>query len=291
MGGAILNNDGILDVAGSTFNGNQAIGGSSTDSFGGTANGGAIITFTSVLDLTSDSFVNNKAVGGSSPMGAEFASGGAVNIFEANFLADDPTSYISNTVFAENKAVGGSGGGPLRCHPWRRARRPSLRPSQSVTARSSPTRQSADRELAGVNGTEADGGAVWAGYGSTMTIQGSVIAGNEARRRRWRSPGGTGGDGGDGAGGGIAVVGGESLTITGTTIVRNRATGGAGGQGSTAGVGGNGLGGGSRLMMRRRSPSRAVSLSPTSLSEVLAAATATAAVSTRWEPPFLPTRS
>jgi len=243
QGGAILNYDGILDVAGSTFIGNQAVGGSSTTYFGGGASGGAIIGITCVVDLTSDSFLNNQAVGGSSPQGTGFTFGGAVNIFLNNFFATNPTSTISNSLFSGNEAEGGSGGGPY-----------SLTAGGALAVVSAPVAISNTGFLAnqavggagtaGVAGTEADGGAIWAA-GASMTIQGGVIGGNGALGGRGGdNPGGTGGNGGNGGGGGIAIVGGESLTINGTTIAANGATGGAAGKGGIAGIGGNGLGGG-----------------------------------------------
>ncbi len=243
-GGAILNYDGILDVAGCTFIGNQAVGGSSTTYSGGSANGGAIVGFTCVVDLTSDSFLGNQVVGGSSPLGAGFTFGGAVNSFFGNPQAPNPTSTISNSLFAGNSAVGGSGGGPYSA-----VNGGALAYIGSPVAISNTTfvanQAVGGPGAAGVAGTEADGGAIWAGYGASMSIQGGVIAGNCAvGGGGGADSGGTGGNGANGGGGGIAVVGGESLTINGITITANAATGGAGGKGGTAGTGGNGLGGG-----------------------------------------------
>jgi hypothetical protein len=236
QGGAILNYDGILDVAGSTFIGNQAVAGSSS-SFGGSSNGGAIETFNCVADLTSDLFLANQAAGGARPMGASFAAGGAVNLFFANFEATNPTSTISNSTFAQNEAVGGAGGGSN-----------SFTFGGALVSVVSPIAITGSRFLAnqavGGAGGEADGGAIWAS-GSTLTVQGVVVAGNKAIGGAGGSDAGrTGGNGGNGTGGGIAGVQGQSVSITGGNITGNSATGGAGGQGSTSGVGGNGLGAG-----------------------------------------------
>jgi hypothetical protein len=242
MGGAILNYDGILDVAGSTFIGNQAVGGSTT-SFGATSGGGAIQTFGAVADLTSDSFLNNLAEGGSSPLGASFAGGGAVNLFLGNQLAPNPISTISSCTFAQNAAVGGAGGGSG-----------AFTFGGAVVLEASPAAINGSKFLAnqviggagaaGAAGAEADGGAIWAA-GSTLTMQGDAIVGNRATGGAGGdNPGGTGGNGGIANGGGILGIGGESISISDTNITSNSATGGTGGQGSAAGVGGNGQGGG-----------------------------------------------
>ena len=87
QGGAIASDEGTLDLSGSTFTGNQAVGGSSNTSLGGITFGGALYTQTETLEATSDTFLNNEAVGGSSPLGVLFANGGAIDMFIGNPFA------------------------------------------------------------------------------------------------------------------------------------------------------------------------------------------------------------
>jgi len=244
QGGAIENGSGTLDVAGSTFTGNQAIGGSSTSSFGGVATGGAVVTVQCNLNLSSDSFFGNDALGGSSPMGVQFAIGGAVNVFLSNFSAPNTPSTISNSLFSGNEAAAGTGGGSFSLTGGGAIAFSFTLPYTVSNTRFLGNQVIGSQGQNGGAGTEADGGAIWAD-GSTVAIQGGLIAGNSAvGGRGGDAPGGTGGDGGIGGGGGIANLSGSSLTITGTTIAGNSAAGGAGGRGSTQGTGGNGLGAG-----------------------------------------------
>ncbi len=290
QGGAIASSEGTLVVSGTTFTGNQAIGGSSSTGFGGITSGGALITTNEVLLATSDTFLNNKAVGGSSPIGVTFATGGAINMFLGNLGAPNPISSIADSLFAGNEVVAGAGGGSF-----------ALTGGGAIANTAAPVNVSntsfignqalGSQGASGVAGTEADGGAIWA-QGSTMNIQGGLIAGNRAAGGAGGdAPGGAGGAGGNGSGGGVASVFGSSLTISGTTIAGNSAIGGAGGNGSTRGAGGNGQGGGIEVDGFSRSPSRAASSLATWPRALPAVAMATAAAFTPWEPRHSPTRS
>ena len=291
-GGAIASSEGTLALSGTTFTGNQAIAGSSSTSFGGITSGGALITTTEVLLATSDTFLNNKAVGGSSPIGVTFATGGAINVFLGNPGAPNPISSIADSLFAGNEVVAGvAGGGSF-----------ALTGGGAIANTASPVNVSntsflgnqalGSQASSGVAGTEADGGAIWA-QGSTMNIQGGLIAGNIASGGAGGdAPGGVGGAGGNGSGGGVASIFGSSLTISGTTIAGNRAIGGAGGHGSTRGAGGNGVGGGIEVDgLLHACPRRAASSLATWPRARLEVATAMAAAFTPWGPRHSPTRS
>jgi hypothetical protein len=242
-GGAIENGSGTLDLGGDTFVGNQSVGGSATVTPGGIAQGGAVFTVNCALNLTCDSFLGNQAIGGSSPMGVLFAVGGAVNSFLGNTLAPNPTSTISDSTFTGNSVAAGTGGGSF-----------TITAGGAISYTASPVDISNSSFLgnavtgsAGVSGgagTDADGGAIWV-TGSRMTIEGSLIAGNRAiGGKGGAAPGSTGGNGGNAEGGGIANQQGADLTLVGTTVAGNIASGGSSGQGSTLGSGGSGLGGG-----------------------------------------------
>jgi hypothetical protein len=87
------------------------------------------------------------------------------------------------------------------------------------------------------NGGAGLGGALINFGGSSLTINGCTLSGNQAVG----GAGGAGANGGNGFGGGVYNDGQSSLTITGSTITGNSATGGAAGSGGSAG---QGIGGG-----------------------------------------------
>ena len=215
-GGAISNSSGTLDVAGSTFVGNEAVGGSSTSGSGGSATGGAINTNSSVLNLSEDLFYGNEALGGSSPMGVQSAIGGAV--YAARWQSLCTKSHINHQRQPllgkrghrgnRRRPVGGNGRGAVGYS--------STTPLNVNDTEFVGNAVTGSRGQNGGAGTEADGGAIWAD-GSVVTIQGGLIADNSAQGGRGgNAPGGDGGDGGIGGGGGIANLQGSAMTITGT---------------------------------------------------------------------------
>ena len=147
----------------------------------------------------------------------------------------------------------------VRAHGRRRDREPGVpdRREQHGLSWKSSNRQPGFQRVAG---TEADGGAIWVN-GSTMTIQGGLIAATArsaapgVMRRAVPAVPAAMAEAAE-----LQTSVAARLPSPGTTIAGNSAIGGAGGNGSTRGTGGNGHGRrhrGRRLFRAR--PSRAAS--------------------------------
>jgi CSLREA domain-containing protein len=268
-GGAIYN-DNDLTVAGTLFSGNQAIGGDHTTSpaWSGPAVGGAISSGTNerligdpesaVLNVSQCVFSDNQAHGGNESValavpqgvvpGAGTAGGGAIFVFQGK-------ATVSRSVLDHNQAVGGVGapgriggialGGGICFINF--LDRPTATadevPGVKGTVEDCVLVQNEAIGGTGGDGTlggKALGGGIAAGTFSLNTLFGevkvsnTVVAGNLARG----GDGGTGGAGGDGRGGGVYNDANETMTITRSLIVANRARGG---EGSSDG---KGIGGG-----------------------------------------------
>ena len=102
---------GDATITSCTFPGNQAVGGSGLDFFGGSA-GGAIDNFGgATLDVTGSTFRANQAVGAADDAsGSYFGMGGAVEN-NAGFNDDSPsTASFTSCVFVDNESTTGTGG-------------------------------------------------------------------------------------------------------------------------------------------------------------------------------------
>jgi len=223
LGGGILNGGGSkLTVRNSTLIGNQAIGGAhstpTTDNpLTGAGSGGGIANIASGTPgelsfiVSGSTFINNLAQGGAGAVG--FGGSGVGGGIENSFSS---TATITNSTLIGNQAIAGPGG----------------------SGASVPT---------GLG----FGGGIDDSFSSTATITNSTLIGNQAIG----SDGSSGANGGAGWGGGIVVginnlIGyipayfkpdTSSLIVSGSTLIGNRAQGGAGGSGFN---GGNGWGGG-----------------------------------------------
>ena len=214
-GGGAIANTGIiakatLNVSGSTFTHNQAVGGDKNLSrrVPGIALGGALYSqnFTNgaVLNLSDSTFDHNQAIGGSYneqtgpvslAIGPNIGSGGGA-------LIAGPATISGSTV-EHNQAIGGQG-------------------------------------LASSNGGEGHGGGFSVSFtGTTVTVTDCTVEHNQAIGGQ----AGAGGVGGKATGGGILNEAGAMLTVTGSSIDYNQAQGGSADTSSPASSG-NGLGGG-----------------------------------------------
>ena len=258
QGGSIFNL-GTLSITGSTFQGNQAAGGS--DGVGGLLStllgkprrGRAIANaVTGVASVSGSAFAANKVVGGSdnsgglSPSGVGLAFGGGI----ANELG--ATLSLSNCSFTSNQALGGSnnqtgvsatlgdlglagvgtGGGIA-----------NLLASNATVAASTFT---SNQALGSVGDSGALGpffvgsgiGGGMANFFAAITVNGGTFQSNQAKGGSGISNGSVGGQG---AGGALANFGAlATATISGPTLTGNLAQGGASGTGQ---VGGNAAGG------------------------------------------------
>jgi hypothetical protein len=214
VGGAVQTS-GSATITNSTFDHNEALGGSnntgdSATGLNGRGAGGAIGSFAFDLSLpvtlavSNCTFTDNQAVGGSGNAGGLIVGTGA-----GGGVANDRggTATVTGCTFTGNKAVGGAG------------------------ARAQ-------------NGADGMGGGIANVLGSALTVTGCTLTGNQAVG----GAGGAGASGGNGLGGGVFNDGlsvwpltagmPATLTITGSTITDNSATGigGSAGQGIGGGV-------------------------------------------------------
>ncbi|MEQ9407846.1 MAG: hypothetical protein RIK87_08960 [Fuerstiella sp.] len=216
LGGG-LSNLGTTDIRRSRFQGNEAIGadgavgpdailappGTALPTYPGLAVGGGLHNV-HVADVTRSQFSGNQALGGNNNSGSFAGVGNGGGIYNDSSLVVDRTTFSHNVAAggADNtgdiNAGGGYGGGIA---------------SGSVTA------------------------LVPGGRSASVTVSRSLIYGNKAR-------GGSGNTGlipipahaaGGAAGGGMLVYQGTA-SVSGSTLIRNRAVGGDGGPGLGGGV-------------------------------------------------------
>jgi hypothetical protein len=205
----------------------------------GGAGGGAILNTGSTLTLSHDVLSNNEVLG--APGGN--AQGGALG----NLLG--ATLTVTDSLLAQNQAVGGNGGG--------NAAGGAIVNNQSATATISDSAFTGNQAIGGNGGSVdaatmvgfAHGGAVF--NAATLTVENSEFTGNQALA-------GSGGSGGRGAsvfylvdvalGGGMHNAAGKSLVMSGTTFSGNQAIGGSDATGGTSGQGYIGLGAGGGLL-------------------------------------------
>ncbi len=212
LGGGILNASGTLTVKNSTLIGNQAIGGAHStptkdNPLTGAGAGGGILNYSSdMLTVTNSTLIGNLAQGGAGAGGGGSGVGGGID----NTFGSIAT--ITSSTLIGNQAIAGPGG----------------------SGASVPT---------GLG----FGGGIDDSFDSSVTITNSTLIGNQAIG----SDGSSGANGGAGWGGGI-VVGinnflgylpdyfqpdTSSLIVSGSTLIGNRAQGGAGGSGFDGGAG------------------------------------------------------
>jgi hypothetical protein len=200
-GGAIWDGFATAVVDNCTFKDNRVSGGNPTTGVGGLGLGGAILVQSDLvagiatLTLTDSQFIGNESDGGN---GGGAGVGGAILT-----NGDGADTTIANTSFADNQAIGGSGG-----------------PSSG---------------LFGAGGLGI-GGAILNAFGGSLQVTSALFNGNLA-------VGGEGSDGWGGAIANVAGGGDghdTTATITATSFVNNQAIGGAG---AGSDNGGNGLGG------------------------------------------------
>jgi hypothetical protein len=216
-GGAITNGDhATLVVSGCTFTDNRAIGGSNITGGAsgqariGNAHGGGLANLVgAVATVTSTTFDHNEALGGSNNGGgggsiifSRGAGGAIANVNAASLSADVSTLTVSDSTFADNRALGGAGGS------------------------------------AGAVAGAGAGGGIASLFGAMTTVTGSTFTGNQAIG----GVGAVGANGGDGFGGGLYNDGRSTLELSGSTITNNQTIGGEAGAGGSAGSGvGGGL--------------------------------------------------
>jgi hypothetical protein len=249
--GGILVVDGCVFSSNRAIGGSNASGFTSNSRVGH-AIGGAVQNSASAT-VTNSTFDHNEALGGSNnPGGGSLilgrGAGGAIGSF--SFLTEQATLTVSNCTFTGNRAVGGTGntGGPSAGQGVGGAILNERGSIATVTGSTFTGNQAIGCQGgAGSNGADGLGGGIANLFGATLTVSGCTLSGNQALG----GAGGSGANGGNGFGGGLFNDGPSAapgnagtpatLTITGSTITDNQATGGAAGSGGSAG---QGVGGG-----------------------------------------------
>jgi hypothetical protein len=209
-------------ITGSTFIGNQAVGGNGgTGSFVGIAEGGAINSYGAV-SISGSTFDQNQALAGSNGNSGVSTFGPFVDYGFGGAIANtEGTISITGSGFSHNQAVGGND---------------SISTDQT--------------DFAAVGG--AEGGALYSEVGSTATVAGSTFDHNLAQGGNGNSGNGAVVLVGEGLGGAIAAgyggdfFGPNTLTVSDSILTQNDAQGGNNNSGtaSVAGLVGAGVGAG-----------------------------------------------
>jgi hypothetical protein len=227
-----------VHVTSCNFSGNQALGGASFDSIGGSA-GGAIDNFgaspltQTTLTVLDSTFTNNRAVSADGPY---FAAGGALDN-NAGVTNDKPSlASVTDCLFVGNLARGGNNGGTANGGAVSNFGATMTLTNSKVIANKAVGGDGGN----GVNSlSQALGGGIISGVGATITVSGCIVVGNQAIGGNNATITDANPNTGGAVGGGIENVVG-TLTVTGCLIAGNVAHGGN----TASGPGGNALGGG-----------------------------------------------
>ncbi len=236
FGGGLFN-AGSATIWGTTFSGNQSLGGNGGPSgVGGNGLGAGIINEGS-LTVEDSGFTSNKSIGGSHGKLTSFptiGAGAAAGIYNVADLT------VSDTSFTDNLALGGAGAAGIRGGNGNGAAilTSAFPNTPPATATISDCTFIGNQAVGGAGGAGAAGGqgsagAVLADRG-TLTIQDSTFLGNVAE-------GGSGSTGGAAKGGALRVAardGDVSVLVTDSVFGGNQAIGG-----TASGVGGLATGG------------------------------------------------
>jgi hypothetical protein len=239
-GGAIDNSPAVtVTISGSQFISNSA----TASAVAATARGGAVDNY-QTMTIANSLFTGNSAVGGPMANGSDSnhageGQGGAI-LTESLVSGVTAILTISNSIVADNEAIGGSGGSTL-----------TFARTDSAWGGGIVNSVGGTLSVAGctITGNEAIGGASASGPGGfaqgggivnlkgTLNVTDSTVSANLCQGGQGASDA----PGGVAVGAGIATARGAIAIITDSTISLNESLGGAGGAGAN---GGDGLGGG-----------------------------------------------
>jgi hypothetical protein len=194
QGGGIYNT-GTLSLSGSTLSSNAANGGSGATGnvYSSPGQGGGIYNTGGTVTLDGNSTVTGNGADGGTPAPAlGFGSGfaGSFGYGGGIFSATGTVTLTGGSSVNGNTAAGGAGSGGF--------------------------------SLGGAGGS-GQGGGIYNSAGTLTVSGGATISGNQARGGFGGGPDGTGGTGGSGFGGGVWSAG--PVTLTGSTVSGNSATG------------------------------------------------------------------
>jgi fibronectin-binding autotransporter adhesin len=213
-GGAIANNQGSLDLTGSSFIGNLAKAGSSASGVGGNASGGAIWLVASTVTIQGGLISGNSAEGGrgndalgaTGGNGGSGAGGGIANLFGSGLT-------ITGTTIFGNTAAGGAGGKGSTRGTGGEGLGGGIENDNSSTLSITGSIVDGNTAKGGAGGGNGEGGGVYTL--GTAVITDTLITFNRASGAK---------KGGEGYGGGIMIAGGTTDLVGTTEVVNNVAS-------------------------------------------------------------------
>jgi hypothetical protein len=244
--------------------GNGGAGGTGADGGpGGAGTAGAVSLADATLNLAHSSFVGNQAIGGTGGTGGTGGSGGAggvgrggAYVHTVTFGTSTPLSNLSNVLMRDNEALGGAGGtggaggaggnGGSGGGGGIRALLGTINVSNSLIfdneAVGGAGGAAGTGSSQGGTGGNGQGGGLLTAFGVTAVFSDTALLLNQATG----GAGAAGGNGGNGQGGAIfnggpSPFGTPNLTLDACQVLLNQADSGAGGSGGSDGVG---IGGG-----------------------------------------------
>jgi len=234
-GGGLYATNAPVTVRNVTFASNRAVGGNTSQSYGGTAAGGGIALNgmppgTACL-LEHVTFSGNRALGGQGQDRGGTAIGGGLYV-------DTADVHSSHLGFYDNVAHAGSSGGSGRdaVHNWTAD---GLGGGAAIHVSSDAT-----MERITAIGNQAIGGdagiQAGAGHGGAIYAEHAIFELTEADLRQNKAIGGNGANGYVG-GGGALMASESSMSLERSIIIGNEAWGGNGTTGQTGAAGGGGL--------------------------------------------------
>jgi hypothetical protein len=231
FGGGLLNL-GKAAISFTTFQNNQATGGSGTTFFGGSVGGGIDNFGGASLSVSNSQFASNQAVGAV----GFFGIGGALENNAGADLKHPSTAHITNCIFTDNLATGGDGssgnGGALDNEGT----------GATMTLTGSTLTSNKAVGGANANGTstlgEGLGGGIVNGFKGKLTVTSCLFTDNQAIGGDHSTPTTTQPSTGAGAGGAL-VNGVGTATVSSSSFNNNLAQGGL----TNAGPGGLAEGG------------------------------------------------
>ena len=236
VGGAIdTSPDDTATISGSQFISNSAIG----NAVGATVLGGAVNN-NQTMTIDHCLFTGNSAVGGPMPDGVHHfggAQGGAIRTGGVPGVI----LTLSNSIVADNEAIGGSGGSTLTFlrtgYAYGGGICNNSAGTLNVTGCTVTTNQAIGGASASGTGGFAQGGGIQNFFQCRLNLRDSTISSNHCQGGQ----GASGYAGGLAAAGGIGSDNGAIAILTNSTITLNECLGGPGGAGAN---GGEAVGGG-----------------------------------------------
>jgi hypothetical protein len=235
LGGGIKNGRGsTLTLVDSTICGNVAQAGVNNAGVGGTALGGGILDESATVNIKGTVFAGNRAIGGNggaAGVAGGPAAGGGLDITELPGSSVPASATVSDSLFFGNQAIGGNGGSGTAggtavggaINVGLISAPPAVYGSVTDTSTLTLTDNTLDYNVAqggnGADGGDGLGGGLAIQANASATLSASTITLNQAIG----GPTGIGGTDGQGVGGGVYNLG-KFVYDLATVIARNHAS-------------------------------------------------------------------